>query len=202
MIRLLNRKGRLLDLLGKVICSMFQGLLICLVHVVLIMLDILEKIICKAFQMLGKLDILGKAGEMLGKLKEKVKDTALERVAEESWNTGTSFYSLGSDMQSLGRDLIALTSRASDIKEEVERAEVSGKKRRKTEVKTWLKDVEQLETEFNELKRKLQEERSWKHLLGGAVVSGMKNRISSLTEQSRNFRGLLLDVGENGQNNN
>lgn len=135
MIRLLNKKNRLLDLLGKVICNMFQGLLICLVHVVLIMLDILEKTIRKAFQMLGKLDILGKAGEILGKLKEKVEDTAFQRVAEEAVNTGTSFYSLGSDMQSLDRDLIALTSRASDIRRKWKELNFQGKRGEKQKSK-------------------------------------------------------------------
>ncbi|XP_027126965.1 uncharacterized protein [Coffea arabica] len=92
---------------------------------------------------------------LLGKFKEKVKDIVAERAAEVSVDTGTRYWGLRSDMQLLARNLRALSSRASDIKEQVEGGERSGQQR-KSEVNNWLEEVQILENDFIALQRRVQ----------------------------------------------
>ncbi|CDP17476.1 unnamed protein product [Coffea canephora] len=131
---------------------------------------------------------------LLGKFSERVEDIAFERAANLSVDAGTSYLGLGSDMQLLSRNLNALKSRASDVKEAVERAELSGRQKRKTEVKHWLEEVETLDNDFIALQRREQLAVGFlNRLLIGGHARKMKNQVVELIEQSRHFNGLLLE---------
>ncbi|XP_027172822.1 uncharacterized protein LOC113772429 [Coffea eugenioides] len=131
---------------------------------------------------------------LLGKFSEKVEGIAFERAANLSVDAGTSYLGLGSDMQLLSRNLNALRSRASDINEAVERAELSGRQKGKTEVKHWLEEVETLlDNDFIALQRREQQGGILNRLLIGGHARKMKNQADELTDQSRHFNGLLLE---------
>lgn len=155
------------------------------------MLQIIVSIIAK---------VLSELARLLGKFKEKVEDVVVERAAEVSVDTGTSYLGLRSDMQLLARNLKALRSRASDIQETVERAELSGRQKRKSEVKNWLEEVQKLENDFIVLQRRVQQEKFWKLFLVGGHVRKMQDQVAQFTEQSRHFDGLLLEIQQNLEN--
>ena len=111
------------------------------------MLQIIVNIIAK---------VISEVARLLGKFKEKVEDIAVERAADVSVDTGTSYLGWRSDMQLLARNLKALSSRASDLEETVERAELSGRQKRKSEVRNWLEEVGKLENDFIALPRRVQ----------------------------------------------
>nr|XP_027061146.1 uncharacterized protein LOC113687820 [Coffea arabica] len=143
--------------------------------------------------------VISEVTRLLGKFKEKVEDTVAERAAEVSVDTGTSYWGLRSDMELLARNLRALSSRASDIKEQVEGGELSGQKR-KSEVNNWLEEVQKLENDFIALQRRVQQEKFWKLFLVGRDVRKMQDQVAQFTEQSRHFDGLLLENQLNLEN--
>ncbi|XP_027171221.1 uncharacterized protein LOC113770837 [Coffea eugenioides] len=155
------------------------------------MLQIIVNIIAK---------VISEVARLLGKFKEKVEDIAVERAADVSVDTGTSYLGWRSDMQLLARNLKALSSRASDLEETVERAELSGRQKRKSEVKNWLEDVGKLENDFIALQRRVQQEKFWKLFLVGGHVRKMQDQVVQFTEQSRHFDGLLLENQQNLEN--
>ena len=103
-------------------------------------------------------------------------------------------------MQLLARNFKALSSRASDLEETVERAELSGRQKGKSEVKNWLEDVGKLENDFIALQRRVQQEKFWKLFLVGGHVRKMQDQVVQFTEQSRHFDGLLLENQQNLEN--
>nr|XP_027060853.1 uncharacterized protein LOC113687444 [Coffea arabica] len=148
------------------------------------MLQIIVNIIAK---------VISEVARLLGKFKEKVEDIAVERAADVSVDTGTSYLVWRSDMQLLARNFKALSSRASDLEETVERAELSGRQKGKSEVKNWLEDVGKLENDFIALQRRVQQEKFWKLFLVGGHARKMQDQVVQFTEQSRHFDGLLLE---------
>ncbi|XP_027172003.1 probable disease resistance protein At4g27220 [Coffea eugenioides] len=98
------------------------------------------------------------------------------------------------NMQSLKRNWQELSCKASDIEEEVHREEMSGKKKRKREVDSWLKNVKNLSPEIDALETRGS---SWRLPLKEDPVGKLQLQVKELVDQSRHFDGLVLDNYDN-----
>ncbi|XP_027171331.1 probable disease resistance protein At4g27220 [Coffea eugenioides] len=96
--------------------------------------------------------------------------------------------------QSLKRIWQELSCKASDIEEEVNREEMSGKKKRKREVDSWLKNVKNLSPEIDALETRRS---SWRLPLKEDPVGKLQHQVKELVDQSRHFDGLVLDNYDN-----
>ncbi|XP_027171985.1 disease resistance protein RFL1-like [Coffea eugenioides] len=97
-------------------------------------------------------------------------------------------------MQSLKSNWQELSCKASDIEEEVNREEMSGKKKRKSEVDNWLKGVKKLNSEMGALETRRS---SWRLPLKEDPVGKLQLQVKELIDQSRHFNGLVLDTYDN-----
>ncbi|CDP05719.1 unnamed protein product [Coffea canephora] len=96
--------------------------------------------------------------------------------------------------QSLKRNWQELSCKASDIEEEVHREEMSGKKKRKREVDSWLKNVKNLSPEIDAFETRGS---SWRLPLKEDPVGKLQLQVKELVDQSRHFDGLVLDNYDN-----
>ncbi|XP_027172004.1 disease resistance protein SUMM2-like [Coffea eugenioides] len=96
--------------------------------------------------------------------------------------------------QSLKRNWQELSCKASDIEEEVHREEMSGKKKRKREVDSWLKNVKNLSPEIDALETRGS---SLRLPLKEDPVGKLQLQVKELVDQSRHFDGLVLDNYDN-----
>ncbi|THF99515.1 hypothetical protein TEA_002967 [Camellia sinensis var. sinensis] len=96
-------------------------------------------------------------------------------------------------MKTLGNNFEALESQAADVKTEVEGAELQTGKKRKYEVENWLRNVERMKNEVQNLEQEVRE-RKISLLLLGNRVDKLNAEIALLCKQC-SFQGkLLLDV--------
>ncbi|PHT25990.1 hypothetical protein CQW23_34392 [Capsicum baccatum] len=95
------------------------------------------------------------------------------------------------DLETLERRVKQLSDKAIDMKREVENQEISGRKKRKQEVESWLNEVEQLEKDLHELK-----EAATRGEQNIGVLEKMDGRVGELLEQSIHFGELVCDVYE------
>ncbi|XP_051116847.1 probable disease resistance protein At4g27220 [Andrographis paniculata] len=128
------------------------------------------------------MEFLWKFGEpIISKLVEKLMNFALSK------NDKDTFDSLVSNIR-------LLCAKASDVDEEINKAELSGKKKRKREVHTWLEQVQSLESEFHSLENRLQREGFVREFIGGGEAAKLEARVRGLVEQSRYFGELVLNA--------
>ncbi|PIM98444.1 hypothetical protein CDL12_29078 [Handroanthus impetiginosus] len=122
---------------------------------------------------------------------EKLVDCAQDNVL------GIKDYKL--TLETLERNLNSLSSRASDVEEEIKNAEMSGKKKRKREVENWLKEIKIIESEFLKLEKEIQSQGFIGRFLGGDTATKMNARVGELIEKSQHFGELILDKSCNGE---
>ncbi|PIN06665.1 hypothetical protein CDL12_20781 [Handroanthus impetiginosus] len=141
--------------------------------------------------------MLKQIGEsFVSKAKEKLLDYLVDYAQDNVLHAND--YKL--TLETLERKLNLLTSRASDVKEEIKNAEMSGKKKRKREVKNWLKEIKKkIKGEFRELEEAIQSQGFIGRFLDGDAAAKMNARVSELVEQSQHFREILLDKSCNGE---
>ncbi|PIM99265.1 Apoptotic ATPase [Handroanthus impetiginosus] len=140
--------------------------------------------------------MLKRIGEsFVSKAKDKLVDCLVDYAQENVLHVNN--YKL--TLETLETKLNLLTSRASDVKEEIKNSEISGKKKRKREVKNWLKEIKKIEGEFRELEEEIQSQGFIGRFLGGDAAAKMNARVSELVEQSQHFGELLLDKSCNGE---
>ncbi|PIN21236.1 Apoptotic ATPase [Handroanthus impetiginosus] len=134
--------------------------------------------------------MLKRIGEsFVSKAKDKLLDCLVDCAQENVLHVND--YKL--TLETLERKLNLLTSRASDVKEEIKNAKMSGEKKRKREVKNWLKEIKKIKGEFRQLEEEIQSQGFIGRFLGGDTAAKMNARISELVEQSQHFGELLLD---------
>ncbi|XP_071904681.1 probable disease resistance protein At1g61300 isoform X2 [Coffea arabica] len=98
------------------------------------------------------------------------------------------------NMQTLKRNWQELSCKASDVKEEVKREEMSGKTKRKIEVDNWLKEVKYLNPEIDGLETRRS---SWRLPLKEDPVRKLQFQVKELIDQSCHFNGLVLHAYDN-----
>ncbi|XP_071932308.1 disease resistance protein At4g27190-like isoform X2 [Coffea arabica] len=97
------------------------------------------------------------------------------------------------NMQLLKREWQQLSCKASDVEEEVNREENSGKKRRK-EVDVWLNEVKKLSLEINALETSGS---SWGLSVKKDPIAKLLLQVEELINQIHHFNGLVLDAYDN-----
>ncbi|XP_027171995.1 probable disease resistance protein At4g27220 [Coffea eugenioides] len=98
------------------------------------------------------------------------------------------------NVQLLKRNWQELSCKASDVEQEVNREEMSGKKKRKSEIDNWLKDVKKLSPEIDALETRGS---SWRLPLKEDPVGKLQLQVKELIDQSRHFSGFVLDTCDN-----
>ncbi|CDP17481.1 unnamed protein product [Coffea canephora] len=145
------------------------------------------KIIRPNFKMIP---LVGKVGKFLA---EKTGEKVIEKTAELI----VVDYMGSSDVanrQSLKSNWQELSCKACDIEEKVHREEMSGKKKRKREVDSWLKNVKNLSPEIDALETRGS---SLRIPLKEDPVGKLQLQVKELVDQSRHFDGLVLDNYDN-----
>ncbi|KAL3849073.1 hypothetical protein ACJIZ3_010955 [Penstemon smallii] len=99
-------------------------------------------------------------------------------------------------LKTLKRNLKSLSAKASDVEEQINNGEQSGKKKRKREVENWLEEVKVIEAEVRALGNEVQEEGFISRFFGGDQATELNERVNDLVEESRHFGELLLTVYE------
>ncbi|KAL3849071.1 hypothetical protein ACJIZ3_010953 [Penstemon smallii] len=99
-------------------------------------------------------------------------------------------------LKTLKRNLKSLSAKASDVEEQINNGEQSGKKKRKRQVENWLEEVRVIENEVRELGNEVQEEGFISRFFGGDQATELNERVNELVEESRHFGELLLTVYE------
>lgn len=84
-----------------------------------------------------------------------------------------------------------LCTKASTIEEQIRKAELSGRKKRKRDVDDWLTEVEKIK-EFITLEDEIQEEEFLRHF-GGGEVAELDSKVHFLLQQSQHFGELVYD---------
>ncbi|XP_027171976.1 probable disease resistance protein At4g27220 [Coffea eugenioides] len=98
------------------------------------------------------------------------------------------------NVQSVKRNWQELSCKAFDVEQEVNGEEMSGKKKRKSEVDNWLKDVKKSSPEIDALETRGS---SWRLPLKEDPVGKLQFQVKDLVDQSRHFDGLVLDNYDN-----
>ncbi|KAI3473415.1 hypothetical protein Pfo_031389 [Paulownia fortunei] len=133
---------------------------------------------------------------MLERLLETFFSKVGKQLVDYAHNTVKSIKDFQSTLDSLQRNLKSLSSKASDVEEQIKNAELSGRKKRKREVENWLTEVLIIENEFLKLENEVQSRGFISRFFGGDRALKLNQRVDELVEQSRHFGELLLDVYE------
>ncbi|PIN26659.1 Apoptotic ATPase [Handroanthus impetiginosus] len=103
---------------------------------------------------------------------------------------------LESTLETLEQDFSSLSNKAIDIAEAIEKAELSGKKKRKREVEEWLEQVKMIENQIRTLEREVRTEGFLRKFLIGDQAVQLSASVNKLVKQSRHFGELLVDVSK------
>ncbi|XP_027061135.1 disease resistance protein RFL1-like [Coffea arabica] len=126
-------------------------------------------------------------------LAEKTGEKVIEKTVEFALENCTGRSHMD-NVQSLKRNWQELSCKAFDVEQEVNREEMSGKKKRKSEVDNWLKDVKKLSPEIDALETRGS---SLRLPLKEDPVGKLQFQVKDLVDQSRHFDGLVLDTCDN-----
>ncbi|KAF8012338.1 hypothetical protein BT93_I0475 [Corymbia citriodora subsp. variegata] len=105
-------------------------------------------------------------------------------------------------MDALEMNMIMVSAKKADIRDQLEQEERRTGKKRKREVEVWIDRVESLEDQVHDLKRKVKEGCFLSHLKLEDRVSGLTTLVDKLHERGRFDGGLTLDVQPAGVGHN
>ncbi|KAH7544711.1 hypothetical protein FEM48_Zijuj01G0015300 [Ziziphus jujuba var. spinosa] len=110
-----------------------------------------------------------------------------------------NFDSLDDKMNRMKRKLIELESKEYDISEELKYAESLLLKKRKRSVENWLRNVESIKSQVQQIEQKVEERKWHTNLLLRNSVDTLITEVRELIEQSNFAEGLTLEAYENNR---
>ncbi|MCD7451347.1 hypothetical protein HAX54_011131 [Datura stramonium] len=118
-------------------------------------------------------------------------DTFIEKVVDFGIKKFKGIKDFNENLETLERNVKQLSDKALDIKTEVENRELTGRKKRKREVDSWLDDVMEVEEELHATK-----EKATRRKKNPGALEKMNGRVAELLEQSKHFKTLVHDMYE------
>ncbi|PIN13165.1 Apoptotic ATPase [Handroanthus impetiginosus] len=133
---------------------------------------------------------------MLNQITDSFFSKLMEKLVDYAFNTFADKKNLESTLETLKNNLDSLSQKAFDVKEKINNAELSGKKKRKREVEEWLKQVKIIENEVCRLEGEVQTQGFFGKFFIGDQATQLNAKVHLLVEQSQHFGELLVDVYE------
>ncbi|PIN24644.1 hypothetical protein CDL12_02626 [Handroanthus impetiginosus] len=133
---------------------------------------------------------------MLNQITDSFFSKLMEKLADYVSNTFADKKNLKSTLETLKKNLDLLSQKAFDVKEKINNAELSGKKKRKREVEEWLKQVKIIENEVCRLEGEVQTQGFFGKFFNGDQATQLNAKVHQLVEQSQHFGELIVDVYE------
>ncbi|PIN20232.1 Apoptotic ATPase [Handroanthus impetiginosus] len=133
---------------------------------------------------------------MLNQITESFFSKLMEKLVEYVFDTFLDKKNLESTLEDMKNNLNSLSGKAFDVEETIKKEELFGKKKRKREVKEWLRNVKIIKKKLHKLESEIQTQGSLRNFLNGDQATQLNARIHKLVEQSQQFGELLVDVLE------
>ncbi|PIN27017.1 Apoptotic ATPase [Handroanthus impetiginosus] len=134
---------------------------------------------------------------------KQILDSFFSKVGEKLVEYGSAILTdkinLKSTLETLEKDLYSLSNKALDIEKTIKKAELSGKKKRKREVKEWLEQIEMIEKQFCTLEREVETKGFLRKFLNGDQATQLSTNVNKLVEQSRHFDELVYACETRGE---
>ncbi|PIN12780.1 Apoptotic ATPase [Handroanthus impetiginosus] len=131
--------------------------------------------------------------KMLKQIMESFFSKVGDKLVEYGFDTLRDEMNSKSTFEAMRNNLNSLSDKAFDVEKTIEKAEQSGKKKRKREVEKWLEQVKMIENQIRTLEREVQTEGFLRKFLTGDQVTQLSTSVNKLVEQSRHFGELLVD---------
>ncbi|PIN24639.1 Apoptotic ATPase [Handroanthus impetiginosus] len=133
---------------------------------------------------------------MLNQITNSFFSKLMEKFVDYAFNTFADKKNLESTLKTLKNNLDLLSQKAFDVKEKINNAELSGKKKRKREVEEWLKQVNIIENEVCRLGGEVETQGFFGKFFNGDQATQLNAKVHQLVDRSQHFGELLVDVYE------